>query len=117
MPRTTSLPNLTATQREALQAVQSIAERTCIRVDTVPGDFTFVNNLAIVHGREAFEDSGNAARYLVRLWLRSDAHAWALPRALETANWMVFDDDLLQDDYNISPLDVIKFQVYERQTP
>jgi len=28
-----------------------------LRISTQPGDMTFVNNLAIVHGREVFEGS------------------------------------------------------------
>jgi hypothetical protein len=118
VPRTARLPELTETQRLALAKVQEIAKQTCVRLRCVRGDLTFVNNLALVHGRDAFVDEGaTSARYLVRLWLRSDAQAWSLPQPMRVANWMVFDDEILPEAWNIDAMDGLKFQTYERITP
>lgn len=97
--------------------VQAVAERDCVALRTLPGDFVFVNNLALIHGRQAFKDSEHSQRYLVRLWLRNRALAWSLPEHMQMANWMSFDDDLLSQEYNIVPHDASKFRCYERITP
>lgn len=48
----------------------------------------FVNNLAVLHRRDAFEIEGGKKRHLVRMWIRSEKLAWELPRVLrEECGW------------------------------
>ena len=57
------------------------------------GDLRFVNNMAILHRREAFALDPDAKRHLIRLWLNNDEMCWKLPRPMQLAWARVFDDD------------------------
>ncbi|KAF3020916.1 hypothetical protein E8E14_002042 [Neopestalotiopsis sp. 37M] len=116
-PQPTNLPPINAKQREALEFLQEVATRFQVTVRTEPGDLTFVNNRAVIHGREAFEDDPDDSRYIVRLWLKNERLAWDLPEPLQLANYMVFHDQSLPEKWNISRLDNVKFQVYEKLAP
>ena len=64
---------LTDIQREALDAVQEIANRPELRLAMMfqEGDMQFLNNHAILHAREAFEDHDDPElkRHLLRMWI------------------------------------------------
>lgn len=79
------LAALTHKQCEALAYVQQTAEVYQLKTSTMAGDLTFVNNWAVVHGRESFEDSPEHSRYLVRMWLKNEHLAWTLPEPLRSA--------------------------------
>lgn len=68
-------PRLSAEQREALDAVVSLANDPANHVvmDLLPGDMQFINNYHVLHGRTAYEDDPEAGRYrhLKRLWLET----------------------------------------------
>jgi len=68
-----------------------------------PGDIRFINNLGLLHGREAFHDEQDRKRHLVRLWLRNETEAWPLPPALRLAWARVFDDTERQEIWEIEP--------------
>lgn len=69
---------LTDAERAALDCVDAIARRPDLSVlmDFQPGDIQFLDNLAVLHGRTAFEDAPEpgARRYLYRLWLQMGDH-------------------------------------------
>jgi hypothetical protein len=69
---------LTDAERAALDCVDAIARRPdlCVLMDFQPGDIQFLDNLAVLHGRTAFEDAPepDARRYLYRLWLQMGDH-------------------------------------------
>jgi hypothetical protein len=69
---------LTNIQREALDFVQEVANRRelCLRMNFAESDMQFINNHAILHAREAFEDHDDPQlkRHLLRMWI-------ALPKA------------------------------------
>lgn len=69
---------LTGAERAALDCVDTIARRSDLSVlmDFQPGDVQFLDNLAVLHGRTAFEDAPelDARRYLYRLWLQMGDH-------------------------------------------
>ncbi|KAK4223414.1 hypothetical protein QBC38DRAFT_51692 [Podospora fimiseda] len=108
---------LTAQQAEALATFQQVATQHQLRIESRPGDLMFINNWAVVHGREAFEDDVHQRRYLVRLWLRNEQLAWPLPEPLRIASHMVFYDETVPEKWNIHHLDDVKFEVYERLAP
>lgn len=64
---------LTDIQREALDFVQEVANRPeiCLRMSFAEGDMQFINNHAILHAREEFEDYDDPElkRHLLRMWI------------------------------------------------
>ncbi|PVH87640.1 Clavaminate synthase-like protein [Cadophora sp. DSE1049] len=92
-PRTEGIPGLTEAQAEALDALHFIAQKYEIRPSMEKGDMRFVNNLGILHRREAFENDGDRSRHLIRLWLNNESLNWKLPSTLRLAWARVFEDD------------------------
>ncbi len=107
---------LSVKQREALDVVEAAARDGQVTLRTRPGDLTFINNHAVLHAREGFEDAPGATRYLVRMWLRNPALAWKLPRPLQQGNARIYDDDELQERWNIVPVPKLRFKLSERLT-
>ena len=93
-PRTAGIPGLTEKQAEALDAVHFTAKAHSIAVSMKRGDIRFMNNLTILHGRQAFWDDSSvrSQRHLMRLWLHDEEKCWKLPPALLLAWARVFDD-------------------------
>ncbi|KAK0647044.1 hypothetical protein B0T16DRAFT_458908 [Cercophora newfieldiana] len=116
-PRPSHLPPISAQQHEALAMVQKIAERHQLAVDMEPGSLTFINNFAVLHSREAFEDDHEHSRYLVRLWLKNSALAWSLPKALEYGNSKIFFDEELPELWNVVPQPRVLFRRSEKLNP
>lgn len=92
-PRSEGIPGLTEAQAEALDAVHFAARKYEIRPTMQKGDLRFVNNMGLLHCREAFQDDKNNARHLIRLWLHNESMCWKLPRPLQLAWARVFEDD------------------------
>ncbi|KAK3991426.1 hypothetical protein QBC44DRAFT_341025 [Cladorrhinum sp. PSN332] len=94
-PRSKSIPGLTEAQAEALDAVHFIAKKHEIKPRMERGDIRFVNNLGLLHRREAFENvQGSNPRHLVRIWLNNDeGMCWNLPRPLRLAWARVFEEE------------------------
>ena len=110
------LPKPTAQQIEALDVVQQIAERYQLRLSTEPGDITFFNNFALLHSRDAFENTPDKSRWLVRLWLKNRTAAWSLPRALQSGNERVFDETT-EESWEIVPLPRVLFALRDKFGP
>ena len=62
---------LDARQREALDFLDEVIERPqlCFRYSLKPGELLLVNNLVMLHGREAFAPGAARGRILKRLWM------------------------------------------------
>lgn len=56
------------------------------------GDMRFINNMALVHSRDAYKDDNTSQRHLLRLWLNCSHQMWQLPRSLQLAWDRVFED-------------------------
>ncbi|KAI0847169.1 Clavaminate synthase-like protein [Daldinia vernicosa] len=80
--RNGSIPTLTPEQQEALVVLEETARKHQIQLDTQPGDLIFINNLALLHGRESYLDSNTSSRHLVRLWLRNTQLGWPIPSSM-----------------------------------
>jgi hypothetical protein len=89
-PRTKRLPPITEAQAVALDAVHFLAEKHSIAMSLQPGDIRFINNLAILHSRDAFDDSAQNHRHLARLWAKSEGMAWPTPPGLQMASDRVY---------------------------
>lgn len=74
-----SIPCLTSEQANALSILQDVAAKHHAPLQTQPGDIVYLNNLGLMHAREAYEDGASSSRHLVRLWLRNERLGWAVP--------------------------------------
>jgi hypothetical protein len=105
-PRTKGIPALTEKQAEALDAVHFIAQANSLKLSVEKGDMCFINNMAILHSREAFEDGRYTQRHLFRLWLSNQELLWKLPPPLELAWARVFDDEDRPSIWDFDPVRV-----------
>lgn len=112
--RAAGIPSLTEEQRRVLDVIEEIAKRNQIVLEAQRGDMLFINNHAVLHSREAFEDSQEAPRYLVRMWLKNPELAWKLPRALQAGNARIYEDNELGEQWNIVDTPRIMFRLSER---
>ncbi|RCI14707.1 hypothetical protein L249_6868 [Ophiocordyceps polyrhachis-furcata BCC 54312] len=90
-PRPDRLPGLTRLQIEALDMVEETAKATQLEMATQPGDIHFINNLALLHRREAFVDGQSQRRHLVRTILRDESLGWDIPRDLRREWYRAFE--------------------------
>jgi len=116
-PRASHLPPVSALQIEALDAVEKIAHKHQLVLDMRPGDLVYINNLALVHSREAFEDDPSNARYLARLWLKNESLSWDIPPALAHGNDHIFYNEEMRAKWNIVPQPRLSFKPWERLDP
>lgn len=76
------VPELTPEQRTALEALDKSATKNEILVPLKKGDILFLNNWAIMHRRESYEDGAITSRHLLRLWIRNTKLGWAVPKEM-----------------------------------
>ncbi|TLD19289.1 hypothetical protein PspLS_09882 [Pyricularia sp. CBS 133598] len=84
------VPTLTQVQRDALAVFDQVAHKHKISVAAQAGDIIFVNNLALVHARDAYTDeeaAGGQRRHAVRMWLHDEKLAWSRPAGMR-APWL-----------------------------
>ena len=65
-----------------------------MKFQTQAGDMHYINNLAVLHRRDAFvngEDAG-AKRHLIRMRLRNETLGWAIPEELQQEWAGAFDN-------------------------
>lgn len=105
MPRSKGIPGLSEAQAEAIDAVHFVACQHEIQPTMEKGDLRFVNNMGLLHRREAFEDEGDDHRHLIRLWLNNPRKCWKLPAPLRLAWARVFEDDERMSRWDIDPFD------------
>lgn len=92
-PRSSNIPGLTEVQAEALDALHFLAQKHQIRTSVEKGDMRFINNMGLLHCREAFEDGPVNKRHLMRIWLNNRDLCWKLPWSLRLAWARVFEED------------------------
>ncbi|KAL8375996.1 hypothetical protein RB595_007212 [Gaeumannomyces hyphopodioides] len=88
--RNKALPPVSEAQLEALNAVEVLARQDAFALPTRKGDVVYMNNLALLHGRESFtekqqqeqKDMAFTQRHLLKLCLRDPARSWAAPASL-----------------------------------
>ena len=103
-PRSRDIPPMTEAQAEALDAVHFCALKHSLKVDMRSGDMCFVNNLAIMHSRSAFEDDEPHTRYVLRVWLNNPDLGWQMPPRLQLFWDRTFAPlDEVMDYYDIDP--------------
>ena len=104
--RSSNIPGLTEAQAEALDAVHFLGQKHQMRLSMKKGDIRLINNMGLLHGREAFLDEDGSAksqRHLIRLWLHNSKMMWKLPGQLQLAWARVFDDEERSRRWDIEP--------------
>lgn len=83
--RNADLPPPTQAQLEAIDAVQFIAEANSIAFSLVKGDMLFVNDMAVMHGRESFDEGDTyMKRHLLKMFIHDPEQQWPVaPSARE----------------------------------
>lgn len=84
-------PRLSALQKEALRAVEAMANEpeNHVAMELLPGDIQLINNYHVLHGRTAYEDdrSHGRVRHLKRLWLETSVLASRPPHFANRSHW------------------------------
>ena len=101
--RTEGIPGLTEAQAEALDALHFVACKHEVRPRMEVGDIRLVNNMGVLHRREAFVDDPKATRHLIRVWLHNEELCWKLPTPLRLAWARVFEDHERGESWDIEP--------------
>lgn len=81
--RSPNIPPITEAQAEALDALHYTAEKYSLGLNFQKGDIQYINSMGLLHARDAFRDSPEHIRHLIRLWLRNDELAWKTPSYLQ----------------------------------
>ena len=98
-PRPSSLPPLTLTQRQALDAIHHLASKSATEIRLQPGDMLFFNNLSMLHARDSFIDDEPTGhkRHLLRLILRNEKMAYDLPDQLKETWRALYEHDIEEE--------------------
>lgn len=99
-----SIPVLSQDQKYALQKVEEAAASTELQLDLEQGDVLFLNNWALLHRREAYDDEQTTSRHLVRLWLRNTERAWPIPSAMMLPWQKAYESENQTRIYALHPL-------------
>jgi hypothetical protein len=95
-------------QLEALDVLEETAAANALVFEFLTGDIQFVNNLAVLHGRESFMNSemNGCRRHLLRLFLKDEAMAWKVPSALSGLMSCLYDHDPIAEEFpwSLGPL-------------
>ncbi|KAK8088808.1 TfdA family taurine catabolism dioxygenase TauD [Apiospora hydei] len=91
LPRSPDIPPISEAQAEALDTLHFLGDKFCVNTDFQKGDMQYVNNLAVFHARDAFTDSPEKKRHLLRLWLRDPENAWETPEVLRPRWAQLYD--------------------------
>ncbi|KAK0615150.1 hypothetical protein B0T17DRAFT_610146 [Bombardia bombarda] len=104
--RSPGIPGLTEAQAEALDAVHFIARKHEIKPRMERGDMRLINNMALLHRREAFANNRDEGveRHMVRIWLHNEDECWKLPEPLRLAWARVFDDEDRDEHWDLAPI-------------
>ncbi|KAI1456975.1 Clavaminate synthase-like protein [Annulohypoxylon moriforme] len=83
--RNAALPSPTRAQVEALNTVQFLAEKNSVPLPMEKGDLIFINDMAILHGREGYIDAESTAakRHLLKMYLRDPLQKTNIPGSLK----------------------------------
>jgi hypothetical protein len=118
-PRTPGIPGLTEAQAEALDALHAVGRRHELKTSMETGDIRFVNNMGLMHRRDAYEDDDNdddessrttptgldQRRHLMRLWLHNPRECWTLPPSLRLAWERIYGDFERSERWDLPAVD------------
>ena len=107
-PRRAALEPLTDIQVEALNTLEHLANQFAFAFEFRTGDIQFVNNLALLHGREAFRcrEVVGTRRHLLRMFLKDGDDDYPLPNKLQSIMQELYDHDVEEEmfPWSLAPL-------------
>lgn len=78
--RNPNLVPVSETQIAAMDAVQYTMAKNAVPLPWGKGDIAFINDMAIMHARSSFTESGQGLqRHLLKFYLRDPAQNWQIP--------------------------------------
>jgi len=100
-PRRAGLKPLTNKQIEALDVLEALASRFGLTFELKTGDILYVNNLALLHGREAFkcEHLNGCRRHLLRMFLKDEESEFPLPGPLDAVVRGMYEHDVEEEEF------------------
>jgi len=100
-PRRAGLKPLIDKQIEALDVLEALASRLGVTFEFKTGDIQYVNNLALLHGREAFrcERPSGCRRHLLRMFLKDAECEFPLPGPLNTVVKGMYEHDVKEEEF------------------
>jgi hypothetical protein len=109
-----SVPELTATQKVALEKLNACARRNEVCLDIQKGDLVFINNWGLLHRRDQFRDGVATSRHLMRSWLRNSTFGWSVPEAMSIPWRAAYENypRLFQKLYAVVPQPVLEIPKY-----
>ncbi|KAK5632157.1 hypothetical protein RRF57_007871 [Xylaria bambusicola] len=103
--RNPALPAPTEAQIEALDAIQFTAMRNSFKIPAQKGDILLVNDMALVHAREGFDDGGEMKRHLIKMYFRDPEQEWDIPTSFKNEWKMAYSskqpDETRKETWNI----------------
>jgi hypothetical protein len=83
-PLSADAPELLEAQKVALDRLMSVAKQHSFQLSQECGDILFVNNLSIMHARDAFIDDldHEKQRHVLRLWMLDRETSWPIAKSL-----------------------------------
>ncbi|KAI0384709.1 Clavaminate synthase-like protein [Hypomontagnella monticulosa] len=82
--RNPELSPVSEAQVAAMDAVQYILAKNAVPLPWGKGDIAFINDMAIMHARSSFTESGQGLqRHLLKFYLRDPAQNWQLPASAQ----------------------------------
>lgn len=112
LPRREGLEPLTSAQIEALDILEGTAEHNALSFEFKTGDIQFVNNLAVLHAREAFkcQQPTGCRRHLLRMFLGgSSGDLMSLPESLQAVMKPLYEHNRDEEEFpwSLEPLPYI----------
>ncbi|ORY67028.1 uncharacterized protein BCR38DRAFT_300793, partial [Pseudomassariella vexata] len=78
--RNPALPPISEAQMEAMDTVKYMMTKNAVALPWGRGDIAFINDMAIMHARSSFTESGEELqRHLLKFYLRDPAQNWQVP--------------------------------------
>lgn len=76
-------------KKEAMEYIENLCKQEALNMNLLVGDMQFVQNYQILHARTAYQDSPEATRHLLRLWLTVDPTivGWDMPFGANDYNY------------------------------
>ncbi|KAI1374758.1 Clavaminate synthase-like protein [Hypoxylon crocopeplum] len=82
--RNPSLTPVNEAQIAAMDAVQYVMAKNAVPLPWRKGDIAFINDMAIMHARSSFTESGQGIqRHLLKFYLRDPAKKWPIPESAQ----------------------------------
>ncbi|KAI1214382.1 Clavaminate synthase-like protein [Annulohypoxylon truncatum] len=82
--RNSSLAPVSEAQIAAMDAVQFVMAKNAVPLPWKKGDIAFINDMAIMHARSSFTESGQGLqRHLLKFYLRDPAQNWKIPESAQ----------------------------------